>query len=163
MQNKPTSDLISLIDKNCPGWIERPNPDWDVIKILQSIIDQVLPGILKIQIESLDEEKIVGTIPFHISSANVVGYMHGGSIYSLGDTLAGAFLWTKSDGSYITVTKSSTIRFIRPFQSGVLECTVKEISKTGNEILLRAVYLDERKKKVCELDMVYAQINEKKR
>ena len=153
--------LLELIDKNCPSWINRPDPSWDKIKILQYIIDQVLPGILKIEIGYLDHEKIIGTIPYRKTTANVVGYLHGGSIYSLGDTLAGAFIWSKSDGTHFAVTRKSEIRYLRPFKIGILRCTVKEKSRSGRKILLTANYQDEDGKKITEVDMEYIQIASK--
>ncbi|MCC6275062.1 MAG: PaaI family thioesterase [Leptospiraceae bacterium] len=161
MEYGKNSALIELIDQNCPDWIQRPDPDWDKIRILQSIIDQVLPGLLNIRIQALDDKKIIGVIPFARSTANVVGYMHGGTIYSLGDTLAGAFLWSKSDGSHIAITRKSVIRYLRPLQSGNLKCTVTETSRNGRKIFLRADYISESGQKISEVEMEYIQVTSK--
>ncbi len=156
--NKQNQIMFDLIDKSCPDWIKRPDPNWPTIRILQFIIDQVLPGLLKVKIEFLDKEKIVGSIPYQNESANVLGYLHGGAIYSLGDTLAGAFLWACSDGTHYAVTRKSEIRFLRPIQTGVLHCTVKMKSKSGRKFFLVADYFDDNNKKVSEILMEYTQI-----
>lgn len=148
--------LLQLIDSNCPDWIIRPESSWDKIKILQSIMDQALPGFLSLKIESLNEKEIVGTIPYRNETANVVGYMHGGTIYSAGDTLAGAFLWSKSDGSHFAVTKKSEIRYLRPFKNGILRCTVGERSRSGKKACLEAYFQDEEGRAVSEVEMEFS-------
>ncbi len=119
-------------------------------------MDQALPGLISLKIEFLDEEKIIGTIPYRNETANVVGAMHGGTIYSAGDTLAGAFLWSKSDGNHFAVTKRSEIRYLRPFKKGILCCTVREKTRSGRKVCLEAEFQDEEKRPVSQVEMEFS-------
>src|SRR5688572_30172829 len=105
------SILINKLNKFCPEWLIKPDETDSEIEILQSVINQVLPGLLNIKIEFMDNTKIIGTIPYKNETANVVGYMHGGTIFSTGDTLAGAFLWAVSDEDTYAITTKSEIKY----------------------------------------------------
>jgi uncharacterized protein (TIGR00369 family) len=135
--------LLQKLLNFCPDWIERPDPSLDKIGMLQFILDQVLAGTLGIRIERLDTEKITGSVPYSHQTANVVGYMHGGTIFTTGDTLAGTFIWANTDANTFAITTRSEIKYIKPLKEGMLQCTVTEKSREGRKIELEAIFTNE--------------------
>ena len=136
------SVLLRKLEKFCPDWIQKPDTSLDTIGALQHILNQVFAGMLHIRIQQLDKDKITGTVPYEHATANVVGYMHGGTIFTTGDTLAGAFLWANSDENTYAITTRSEIKYLKPFKQGILKCTVTEKSRDGRKVILEAIFED---------------------
>lgn len=144
-----------MIDGACAPWIKRPNREMPLVDKLQSIIDQVLPGRLHIKIVSIQAGRIEGIVPYATDTANVVGVMHGGTIFTAGDTLAGALLWTTSDGTYFSMTRGCEIRYLRPLSSGNLRCTVTEKNRSERGIRLLADFYNDENQRVAQMKMDY--------
>jgi uncharacterized protein (TIGR00369 family) len=149
------SVLLTKLEKFCPDWIQKPDASLDTIGALQYILDQVFAGMLNIKIQHLDKDKITGMVPYEHSTANVVGYMHGGAIFTTGDTLAGAFLWANSDENVYAVTTRSEIKYIRPFTKGILRCSVTEKLREGRKVVLEAKFEDTEKHIISVMEIDY--------
>ena len=147
--------LQELVRRACPDWIEMPTAA-EPVGFLQGIIDQVLPGGLGLQIDSVNEAEIRGSVPYRKTTANVAGLMHGATIFALGDTLAGALLWLTSDGSYYGVSANCSIVYLRPVSSGTLHCRVYETRRTERRIHFVAQFSSDTGARVARLRMEYA-------
>jgi uncharacterized protein (TIGR00369 family) len=147
--------LLAKLNKFCPPWLERPNADMPMGEMLQFIIRQVLPGLLDVKIESIGPDKVVGSVAYKNQTANVLGYMHGGTIFAAGDTLAGAFLWYISDVENFAVTVRSEIRYLKSFKTGTLYCTVKEKERHGRKVTLEALFNDEGNQAIAQMELDY--------
>ena len=147
--------LLDKLHKFCPPWIKQADPSLPVEEIFQQTIRQVLPGLLHVTIEYIDHEKIIGTVPYHHQTANVLGYMHGGTIFSTGDTLAGTFLWANSEAGQYAVTTHSEIKYLKPFKEGVLKCVVVEKSRQNRIVTLEAVFMDDDKQTISVMTVDY--------
>ena len=132
--------LLQKLNKFCPDWIRKPDDSLELKEMLQYILDQVLAGKLKIKIDHLEADKIIGSVPYSHSTANVVGFMHGGTIFTTGDTLAGTYLWAITDADTYAVTTKSEIKYLKAFKQGVLRCTVVEKSREGRKLILEAMF-----------------------
>lgn len=135
--------LLQKLQNFCPGWIQKPGEAFNNIEMLQFVLDQVLAGYLEIKIELMDAEKIIGSVPYKHQTANVVGYMHGGAIFTTGDTLAGTFLWANSEADTYAITTRSEIKYMKPVKQGRLQCTVTEKQREGRKVTLEAVFNNE--------------------
>ena len=135
--------VFEKLNNFSPDWIKKADPSQSVTEILQQTLSQVLPGLIGMKVEYLDDEKIIGTVPYSHQTANVVGYMHGGTIFTTGDSLAGTFLWTKSEANQYAITIRSEIKYLKPFKQGVLKCTVTEKSRKDRVVVLEAIFEDE--------------------
>ncbi len=147
--------LRNLVRRACPDWLQGQPAD-EPKAFLQNLIDKVLPGTLGVRIEYIDEEEIRGSVPYRRESANVAGLMHGATIFALGDTLAGALLWAKSDGTYYGVSANCAIAYLRPVSGGTLHCRVYETRRTASRIHLVAMFTSDDGKRVARLRMEYA-------
>lgn len=147
--------LIQKLYKFCAPWLQRADPSLTFEEILQHTIQQVLPGKLGVQIEYLGNDKIIGTVPYRQDTANVVGFMHGGTIFATGDTLAGAFLWAISEGNQYAVTISANIQYLQPLKEGNLRCTVTEKSRNGRKVNLAAAFTDEANQDIAAMELEY--------
>jgi len=135
--------LLQKLRNFCPDWLEKPDASLGNIEMLQFVLNQVLAGALEIKIEQLTKEQIVGTVPYKHQTANVVGFMHGGTIFTTGDTLAGALLWANTDAGTFAITTRSEIKYIKPHKHGLLKCTVTQKSRDDRKVVLEAVFTDE--------------------
>lgn len=155
------NNLLNKLNKFCPEWIIKPDSSDSDTDLLQNVINQVLPGLLNIKIEYLDNTTITGTIPYKNDTANVVGFMHGGTIFSTGDTLAGAYLWAITDENTYAITTKSEIKYLKPFNNGTLNCFVKEKNRVDKTITLEAVFKDTNGKIISIMTMDYLLISKK--
>jgi uncharacterized protein (TIGR00369 family) len=135
--------LLQKLQSFTPDWIQKPDVSLSNAGMLQFILNQVLAGYLEIKIEHLDADKIVGSIPYKHKSANVVGLMHGGTIFLTGDTLAGAFLWANSDADTYAVTTRSEIKYMKAVKEGRMLCTVTQKFREGRKVVLEAIFTNE--------------------
>lgn len=147
--------LLEKLNKFCPEWIMKADPSLSITEFLQQTISQVLPGLIGVKIEYLDDEKIIGSVPYCHETANVVGYMHGGTIFSCGDTLAGAYLWAKSEANQFAITTKSEIKYFKPFKKGVLKCIVTEKSRKERTVILEAIFEDENKQIISSMNLEF--------
>ena len=147
--------LLDKFDKFCAEWIKKAEPSLSITEILQHILNQVLPGLIHMTVEHLNDEKIIGSVPYRNDTSNVIGYMHGGTIFTTGDTLAGAFLWTRIEANQYAVTTSSEIKYLKPFKQGILRCTVTEKSRQDRNVVLEAVFEDVNGQMVSVMSMNY--------
>ncbi len=150
------NSLLEKLNKFSPKWLRKADPSLPVVDILQQTIQKVLPGLLHIQIELLDTEKIIGTVPYRHDTANVVGYMHGGTIFTAGDTLSGTFLWANGEPNQYAVTMRSEIKYLKPVKEGLLRCTVTEKSRRGKTVTLEAVFENEQNQTMALMTVDYA-------
>src|SRR5687767_479687 len=131
---------LAKLDKFCPSWIDRPDWSLSIAEIMQHVISQVLPGLLDVKVEYIGADKITGSAPYKRETANVMGYMHGGTLFTLGDTLAGAFLWANSDETHYAVTTGCEIKYLKPVIRGTVKCTVVEQSRNDRKVTLAATF-----------------------
>ena len=150
-----SSAILRKLNKFCPEWISRPDKTMSIPQMMEYVIKQVLPGLLKVKVQFIDEDKIIGLAPYQNKTANVLGYMHGGAIFSLGDTLAGALIWAITDEDTIAVTVSSKIEYLKPVKDGGIKCTVILKSKTGKQAVLYGVFHDDNNQIVSKMAMNY--------
>lgn len=155
------ASLISKLNKFCPDWLTKPLESDSETEILKNVINQVLPGLLDITIEFMDNSSIIGSVPYKHETANVVGYMHGGTIFSTGDTLAGAYLWAITDEDTYAITTKSDIKYIKPFNHGTLRCIVKEKSRLDKAVTLEAVFKDANDQTISIMNLDYLLISKK--
>jgi len=142
--------ILELVEKICPEWIGRPSPDFSNLEKVNHIMKQVMPGHIGMQIDHVSKEEVRGSIALHRQkTANLLGNLHGGATFTLGDTLAGVLLWLKSDGSYFGVTKSSLITYRRPVKKGTLYCSVSETFRDDKTVEITAKFTDEKNHSVC--------------
>jgi len=145
-----------------PPWVNPPPESSSIIEKLQTIIDQVLPGYLAVKITELKEKEIHGSCPYLRKTANAFGFMHGGTIFILGDTLAGCLLWAGNDGITYEVTINSSIKYIRPVNDGEIKCIVREKSRKDKKIYLQADFWSPQGKKIARMKIEYYKVLKEK-
>lgn len=147
--------IFKKLDRFCPAWIKRPDELKSIPKMMEYVIGQVLPGKLETKVELIDDDKIIGTVPFSIETANVIGYMHGGTIFTLGDTLAGAYIWSITDENTIAVTTGSSIEYLKPVKKGKVKCMVTLKSREDKKVTLEGIFQDDDEQIVCKMTLNY--------
>lgn len=166
-----TPPFDQLANKILSSWIEPADPKMSQLEKLQHIMDQVMPGIIGLKITSLSQNKISGSLALDKASSNVVSSMHGGAIFTLGDTLAGALLWANTDGEIFGTTKAASIQYFRPLRKGTLHCTAVETNRVDNprdpkmprEIDIEAIMHDEASHQIAKMTMKFSMHRFKRR
>ena len=150
------SQVASINLDNIPEWISQPQPGAEPLAQMQHIINQVLPGTLGVIITELNEDEVWGEIAFKPATANALGILHGGSIFTLGDTLTGCLLWYKE---ILAVTASSEIKYIRPTSEGKVTCHARILKREGKRIKMVCDFYNAGKKRVARMKINYAEID----
>ncbi len=161
---KKMHELDEIIRRITPSWMQKPAPELPILEKLQMVIDQVLPGRLGVRILTIRPGELTGEMPYRRDTTNVVGYMHGGAIFTFGDTLAGALIWAETDGKSFAVTSQSRIRYLRPVrEGGILRCTVRITEQTARRISLVCDFTSDAGEKTAKLQVEYVRLPLEKR
>ncbi len=165
-QTKYGSDdpLDLLGEKILPAWISKPPAHMSPKDKLQFIMDQVMPGVIGLKVQFAGKTEVRGSLDLDKRTLNVVNSMHGGAIFTLGDTLAGILLWINTDGGLFGTTKSASIQYFRPLRQGTLYCTVTETARhcppenpsTPGEVEISALLTDGSSHKIATMKMVFS-------
>ena len=100
-----------------------------MVENYQEMLDRESNGFIRhngIRIISVDEEKSVLEAAVTDASRNVWGGVHGGFLYAMADTAAGAF--TRIKYAQRNVTLSATISYLRPTMHS------KSLTAVGREV-----------------------------
>lgn len=100
-----------------------------MVENYQEMLDRESNGFIRhngIRIISVDEEKSVLEAAVTDASRNVWGGVHGGFLYAMADTAAGAF--TRIKYAQRNVTLSATISYLRPTTHS------KSLTAVGREV-----------------------------
>lgn len=88
--------------------------------------------MLKIELMEVDDEHALGRMPFDPKYQNPFGTMHGGSLYSLADTIAGTL--ANMSGKAVT-TIEGNLHFLEPaWKTEYIYCEAK-LRRGGSHII----------------------------
>jgi len=88
--------------------------------------------MLNIELLELDKEHAKGRMPFETKYQNPYGTMHGGSLYSLADTIAGTL--ANMSGNAVT-TIEGNLHFLEPaWKTEYIYCEAK-LRRSGSHII----------------------------
>ncbi len=142
-----------VITKGRADWIDLPQKKLSAIDLMNYIILQVLPGTLSIKLIRFTEDEMWGKMPYRHETCNPAGIMHGGTIFSFGDTVAGCLLWAND---LVSVSSSAEIKYLRPVQKGSLTCYAKKILHNVDNVRVVANVYDEEQKRIARMKINYA-------
>ncbi len=130
---------------------EKPEPDLPIQDQIQFLIDQCLPGTLGITIEKLDPEESTAHVPYKRNTSGLHGLMHGGTIFSAGDTLTALQLMLHGDETTTNIlTVNASIRYLRPVPDGRVKIRTRITSREGSNVFMTADFLNEAGKRVAQ-------------
>ncbi len=152
-----SQNILEFINRACSNWIVSPPDNATLVQAMQHIIDQCYPGALPLTIDAINANagEARGHLNYRNDTANVVGHMHGGAIFTAGDTLAGVYLWARTDGESVYVTAGSSIRYLRPLDAGRLDCVVRETGRDDTRVQLKAKFTNDAGKTIAVMKLDY--------
>ena len=146
--------------KNLANWLEEPPEGLSDLENMQFLLNQAMPGTIEMQILSLTHDEITGAAPFKPGTANLLGTMHGGTLFTLGDTLAACLLWNVFGVGKRFATTQSNIRYIRPVTEGLCTCKARIVKEYGKRVDLQADFFDDAGKRVARQLVTYILLQE---
>ena len=150
----------TLAEKILPSWLRFPEKA-DLEKMspeqkIQFLMDQIMPGHIGFVLEKFDEKECISRIEFsRQKTANILGTFHGGAIFTLGDTLAGVYMWAISDGSLFGMTRNATITYLKPVRTGTLHCYAGKKVKEGKALFVECIFKDSLKRTVAVMEVEF--------
>lgn len=139
---------------------EAPDPSLGHLEQIQFLINQCFPGQLGLQLEKLEAEEAVGVFEYKKSIAGLHGLVHGGALFSVGDTITGlmmSFYLTEEFSQALTANAS--IRYLRPVPDGKVRCVCSLKRMDEKDIFLTADFYNEEKKRVAQAKFTYRLIS----
>ena len=111
--------INQFMEHSLPDIFDRPPAGASLIEGLQHLVDQCLPGLLGLRFEKLAAEECVAELPYRKETTGIHGLMHGGTIFSAGDTITAMQTMLNGDENTKNVlTTDASIRYLRPVDSG---------------------------------------------
>jgi len=104
-------------------------------------------GTLKIYVDLIDDDRAEGHMDITHGCKNPGGYVHGGAIFTLCDSIGG--LAVISDG-HRYVTQSSSISFLGNQQEGVIHASAEVLNRSKRTCLVRVSLTGDSGRKVAE-------------
>lgn len=157
MNSAPTNPVFfeKFLD-HLPDMFERPAPGTDLVATLQYLADQCLPGLIGLKFEALTPEESVAHIDYRKETTGLHGLMHGGTIFSAGDTLTAMMsLLLGDENSRNVLTTDATIRYLRPVAEGRVRLVAKVHRREGNRVYFVCDYFNEDGKRVARSRYTY--------
>ena len=158
---KMTTFISNFMDR-LPSIFNPPPRDLSMEESFQHLGDQCLPGLLGLKIEKVSKELSIAHIDYQVKTAALHGLMHGGTIFSAGDTITAMMLMLFGDENSVNVlTTGAEIRYLRPVPEGriTLHSVVKE--RKGERFKLVVDFLNEKGKRVAQGKYNYLMITQK--
>lgn len=100
--------------------IQKPEPGSVEEFIWQRVADIPFFQFTGMEFVKISKEEVIGKLEIKPEHLNAAGSVHGGMLYTLVDTFAGALAALIQEGNVVTV--NSHIEFLRPAVSGTLYC-----------------------------------------
>lgn len=104
--------------------------------IIKKVLDKWGKGFINlvgVEIESVSEDEAVGTLLIQKKHLNPHGTVHGGVIYTLIDSTAGALVIYGGEIQRKAVTLSSSVSYLRAFTDGTMRAVAKA-KKNGRNV-----------------------------
>ena len=128
-----------------------PDENRPILEQIQLLIDQCLPGHLGLRLIRLDADQSEARLSYRREIAGLHGYMHGGAIFTAGDTLTALMLLHQINPDTRNVlTTDAGIRYLRPLPDGDLIIKGRIIKRTGNKIKMVADFFNEAGKRIAQ-------------
>lgn len=106
-------------------------------KHLERFNSGVLMQTLHMSLTRLEQDRVEGKLEVHPDILNPYGYVHGGILATLSDTVAGVAAASRGG---MSVTLSNTLNYLRPATGRVIYCTA-EPQRVGKTISVFQVNL----------------------
>ncbi len=122
----------------------------------QNLIDQCHPGATKMKLLRLSPELSEATIPYDMSNRALHGLMHGGCLFSVGDTLTAimsAYFVEHADER--TLTMEASIRYLRPVARDTVTAKARLQGKKGKQLNFVCDFFNEQNKRVAQAKYRY--------
>jgi len=103
--------------------------NFNEIQINEVMNQNTLMQALGIEITSITETSLIGTMPVDHRTHQPMGFLHGGASVALAETLGSMASWMTIDDSKTTFGMDIQANHIRPVQSGIV---------TGEAVLVHA-------------------------
>lgn len=126
--------MLDRLAKIAWSGLKRANPELPLIEQLQFMIDQCLPGTIGLRLVTMDELESTAVVEYRVTTAGLHGLMHGGTIFATGDTITALMLMLHADDGVTNVlTRSASIRYLRPVPPGGVVTAKSRITKRDGD------------------------------
>ncbi|MCC6275610.1 MAG: PaaI family thioesterase [Leptospiraceae bacterium] len=128
-----------------------------IVERTQHLIEQCHPGATKMKLIILGSEQSVAEIPYDQSNRAPHGFLHGGCMYSVGDTLTAIMSeYFLENPSERTLTMEGSIRYLRPVSRETVRVKARLLSRNGKILNFVCDFFNEENKRVAQAKYRYA-------
>ncbi|MCE9499315.1 MAG: PaaI family thioesterase [Leptospira sp.] len=147
--------VLDLINNNTPP-IFTLLADCTYAEQAQHLIDQSHAGATNMKILTLEAESSEADIPYAMSNRALHGFMHGGSFFTVGDTLTAlmAVFQVEKEGE-TTLTMDANIRYLRPVRTETVRAKARLVSKEGKQVSYVCDFFNEDGKRAAQAKYRY--------
>ena len=140
-----------------------PEGELDDLARMQYLLDQAFAGATRLKVLTMNSEETRARVVFEKALANLSGLLHGGVLFTVGDTLTGLLLFYQEkllDAGLRPVTAEASIRYLRSVVKGGVECVAHLRRREKNRAWLWVNFYDDEGNRVARGKYIYALIPE---
>lgn len=126
-----------------------------LLEKMRSSMNQTHPGAIGLQLDAIQEDRAEGSVYLGMNSANGQGFVHGGVLFSLGDSISACLLFKLLGDIPEAVTVSAGIRYLRPVDRGRVRCEARLLRHEGREYRFVTNFTNEDGKRVARAKFDY--------
>lgn len=122
----------------------------------QHLIDQCHPGATGMQLLEMTSEHSRAEIKYTMSNRALHGYLHGGSYFTVGDTLTAimCMFYIESESERM-LTVQASIRYLRPVLKETVRAEARLTSREGKRLNFICDFFNEANKRAAQAKYTY--------
>lgn len=150
-------NVTELLALTVPRELFSIKEDGTVEEQAQHLIDQCHPGATKMKILALGPDLSECEIPYDQSNRALHGLLHGGCMYSVGDTLTAIMsAYFIEDSAERTLTMEGSIRYLRAVDHETVRVKARLASQKDRILNFVCDFFNEAGKRVAQAKFRYA-------
>ncbi|TGK27925.1 PaaI family thioesterase [Leptospira gomenensis] len=150
-------NVLDLLSHNVPSDIFTLKKNCSLVEQAQNLIDQCHPGATNMKLLEVNAEVSEAEIPYAQKNRALHGFMHGGCLFSVGDTMTSimAFFHIENERER-TFTMDASIRYLRPVRTDTVRVKARLVSKEGKLLKYVCDFFNEENKRTAQAKYRYA-------
>lgn len=149
-------NMLDLIHDIVPQELFSMRTDGTFIETAQHLIDQCHPAGTRMRLTVLEGDTAIAEIPYAQENRALHGFMHGGCLFTVGDTLTALLcMFHITSGDQRMLTRDGSIRYLRPISRDTVVAEARLTAREGNQLSFVCDFRNEAGKRAAQAKYRY--------
>lgn len=149
-------DITTLMRAIVPAELFRFPESGALVERAQSLIDQCHPAATRMRLTSLSADLAEAEAPFAMENRALHGFMHGGCMFTIGDTLTAIMcMFQVEHPDERMLTMNASIRYLRPVWRDTVRASARLVRSEGKRFDFVCDFFNEDRKRTAQAKYRY--------